>query len=291
MILWILLLLTCSVWAQPVLRSSADYVDIACPGGCKVWRSTSPQGGPTSHWKVAGATYRDRDLAHGIAYWYQVESGGRFWRLGPIRLEWRPLPRSRRPWLLVDKSRYLLSILEGQKVLKRYAVAMGSRPMKRKLQLDRASTPEGRYRIVNLQPDATYHKALDIDYPNETDVARHRLLAPQSDIGGEVQIHGMGIERNWTWGCVALRSQDIDEIFRHPEIGVGTTLWIFGGEVTLAQLQSDARAGWVDRLALGRRQQRLGQPVTCLSASPAYVRKRTGSSRPTAERRPPPRPR
>lgn len=291
MIFWLWLVMTCCVWAQPALRPGADFVDIECPGGCEVWRSTGPVGGPTSHWKVAAASYRDRDLAHGIAYWYEIQSGGRLWRLGPVRLDWRPLPRSRRPWLRVDKSRYLLSVLEGEKVLKRYAVAMGSRPMTRKLQLDQASTPEGRYRIVHLQPAATYHRALDLDYPNATDVARHRLLAPQSDIGGELQIHGMGIERNWTWGCVALRSQDMDEIFRHSEIGVGTALWIYGGEVSLAELQADARAGEVDRLALGRHQQRLGLPVTCLSASPAYVRKRNGNSRPTAGKPPPPRPR
>lgn len=291
MILWLWLLLTCSVWAQPALRASADFVDIDCPGGCRVWRSTSPQGGPTSHWKVPGVTYRDHQLAHGIPYWYEIQSGGRRWRLGPVRLNWRPLPRSRRPWLQVDKTRYLLSVLQGQQVLKRYAVALGSRPLTRKLQFDQASTPEGRYRIVNLQPEATYHKALDFDYPNETDLARHRLLAPQSDIGGEVQIHGMGIERNWTWGCVALRNQDIEEIFRHSEIGVGTDLWIYGGEVTLADLQADARAGRVDRLALGRRQQSLGWPVTCLSASPAYARKRSGSSPPAAGKQPPPRPR
>ena len=283
-LLW--LLLVCSAWAQPRLRSGADFVDLQCDGGGEVWRSTSPEGGPTSHWSMTGSGYRDRDLAHGIAYWYEVESRGRRWRLGPVRLDWHPLPRSRQPRLLINKSRYILSVLDGQRVLKRYAVAMGSQPLKRKLQFDRASTPEGRYRIVNLQPEATYYKALDIDYPNEADIARHELLAPQSDIGGEIQIHGMGIERNWTWGCVALRNQDIAEIFRHPEIGVGTSLWIYGGEVSLAELQSDARAGRVDRLALGRRQRRQGLPVTCLSASPAYVRKHSGSSRPAARKRP-----
>ena len=286
---WIWLILTCAVWAQPAVRPGADFIDIE--GAGEVWRSTSPEGGPTSHWRVAGSHYRDRELAHGIDYWYEIESAGRRFRWGPVRIPWRALPPSVHPRLYIDKSRYLLSVLEGQKVLKRYAVAMGRRPMTRKLQFDQASTPEGRYRIVNLQPKATYHKALDIDYPNETDLARHQLLAPQSEIGGELQVHGMGIERNWTWGCVAMRSQDIDEIFRHSEIGVGTPIWIYGGEVSLAELQADARAGWVDRLALGRRQQRLGLPVSCLSATPAYVDKRSGSSRPAARKPPPPRPR
>ena len=290
--MWLLwLLLTCAAWAQPALRSGSEFVDLDCVAGSQVWRSTSLEGGPTSYWRVAGSTYRDRYLAHGINYWYEVESAGRRWRLGPVRLAWKALPTSQRPWLRVDKSRYLLSVLEGQKVLKSYALAMGRQPLTRKLQFDQASTPEGRYQIVNLQPKATYYKALDIDYPNETDVARHQLLAPQSEIAGEIQIHGMGIERNWTWGCMAMRNLDIDELFRHSEIGVGTVVWIYGGEVTLAELQADARAGWVDRLALGRRQQRLKLPVSCLSASPAYVHRRSGSSRPAAGKRPPPRPR
>lgn len=289
--MWLLwLLLTCVVWAQPVLRVGEDSVEIRCPDAFQVWRSTSPQDGPTSHWRVAGPGYRDSALAHGIAYYYEVACAGQRWRLGPVRLPWKPLPLSRRPWLQVDKSRYLLSVLEGQKVLKRYAVALGSRPLRRKLQMDQASTPEGRYRILNLQPQATYHRALDIDYPNQTDIARHRLLAPQADIGGEIQIHGMGIERNWTWGCIALRNLDIDEIFRHQEIGVGTELWIYGGEVSLAELKADARTEVGDRLVLGRRQQSLGVPVTCLAATPAYVRKRSGSSRQAAEKRRPLRP-
>ncbi|MBS2037537.1 L,D-transpeptidase [bacterium] len=258
-------LLLGSAWAQPKLRINGEGVEIECPGGCQVWRSTSLQGGPTSQWTVKGNRYQDNQLAHGLDYYYWLSSGGRQWKAGPLRLDWRPLPVSRHPWLRIDKSRYLLSVLEGEKVLKNYALALGRRPLRRKLEFDQASTPEGRYRIIGLQPEATYYKALDIDYPNETDQARHTLLAPHSEIGGEIQIHGMGITSNWTWGCMAMRDQDIDEIFRHSEIGVGTRVWIYGGEVSLAELQADERAGEVDRLALGRRQKRAGQPVTCLS--------------------------
>ena len=290
--MWLLwLLLTCAVWAQPTLRVGPDSVEIRCPDVFEVWRSTSPQDGPTSHWRVAGPYYRDSALADGIPYYYEVASAGQRWRLGPVRLPWKALPTSRRPRLDVDKSRCILSVMEGRRVLKRYAVAMGRLPLTRKLEFDQASTPEGRYRILSLQPQATYHKALDIDYPNATDVARHQLLAPTREIGGEIQIHGMGIERNWTWGCVAMRNLDIDELFRHAEIGVDTEVWIYGGEVRLAELEADARAGSVDRLQLGRRQQRAGQPVTCLSASPAYVRKRSGSSRRAVRKRRPLHPR
>jgi hypothetical protein len=263
---WVLIwLLAGAAWAQPHLRVKAEAVEIECPGGCEIWRSTSAEGGPISHWKVPGDRYRDAQMAHGIEYYYWIKSAGQEWKAGPLRLPWRPLPGSRHPWLRVDKSRYLLSVLEGQRVLKSYALALGRKPLIRKMQFDQASTPEGRYQLIGLQPDATFYKALDIDYPNEADRARHALLAPGSEIGGEIQIHGMGISSNWTWGCMAMRNQDIDEIFRHSEIGMGTVVWIYGGELSLKDLEADARAGAVDRLALGRRQQRAGKPVTCLS--------------------------
>lgn len=251
-------------WAQPVLRVRGEAVEIDFSGDFQVLRSTSREGGPTSQWRVKGGHYRDELLGHGLDYYYQIRGARGSFRAGPVRVPARSLARSSRPWLRVDKSRYLLSVLDGEKVLKNYALAMGRLPLKRKLRFDNASTPEGRYRLVGLQPEATYYKALDVDYPNETDRARHQILDPGSDIGGEIQIHGMGISSNWTWGCMAMRNEDIDELFAHSEIGPGTVIWIYGGEVTLDQLRADARAGRVDRLALGRRQQRLGLPVTCL---------------------------
>jgi len=258
-LLWLLLGL-CG-WAQPVLRVRGEAVEIDFPGDFQVLRST---GGPTSQWSVRGGHYRDELLAHGLDYTYEIRGAGGSYRAGPVRLPARALARSARPWLRVDKSRYLLSVMDGERVLKSYGLAMGRQPMTRKLRFDNASTPEGRYQLVGLQAEATYYKALDLNYPNETDRARHAILDPGSDIGGEIQIHGMGISHNWTWGCMAMRNEDIDELFAHREIGVGTVIWIYGGEVTLAQLRADARAGPVDRLALGRRQKRRGLPVTCL---------------------------
>ncbi|MFN8612605.1 MAG: L,D-transpeptidase [Vulcanimicrobiota bacterium] len=261
----LLFLLSAAALAQPRLQVQGEAIRIESAGRCEVWRSTSEHGGPTCHFVVSQPSYLDRSVAQGLDYYYLLRCDGHFYQAGPLRTAWKPLPVSRHPRLQVDKSRYLLSVLEGQRVLKNYALAMGRKPLTRKLEFDQASTPEGRYRIINLQPEATYYKALDIDYPNPTDEARHALLSPHSEIGGEIQIHGMGISTNWTWGCMAMRNQDIDEIFRHPEIGVGTVVWIFGGEVSLAELERDQRAGEIDRLALGRRQKRAGRPVTCLS--------------------------
>ena len=220
---------------------------------------------PLAHWEARGESYHDRWLAHGVDYYYLARVGQRWEQAGPVRLRARKLAVSSHPWIAIDKSRYLLSVMEGKTRLKSYPVALGAQPVPRKLCVDFATTPEGRYQIVGLQPQATYYRAYDINYPNATDRARHQILRPDQEIGGEIQIHGQGVGRNWTWGCVALRNQDIDELFAHRELGVGTPVWIYGGEVTLTQLERDARAGPVDRLRLGRRQQSQGLPVTCLA--------------------------
>ncbi|MEW6284000.1 MAG: L,D-transpeptidase, partial [Candidatus Eremiobacterota bacterium] len=164
----------------------------------------------------------------------------------------------------------------GQAV-KRYPVVMG-RGRGRKLRQDNASTPEGRYRLYNLQPRATFHRAYDVDYPNALDQVRYDLaqrkglLPPETPIGSEIQIHGGGIHSNWTFGCVALRNEDMDELFSRPEIGVGTRVTLVGGELTREDLEAIDRAdrdaivrllGSDDPQTLGEYQGTRGLPMTC----------------------------
>ena len=51
-----------------------------------------------------------------------------------------------------------------------------------------------------------------------------------ADIGGELGIHGVPEGRDdwivqgvdWTWGCIALRNADLDEIYPHIRPGITT---------------------------------------------------------------------
>ena len=44
-------------------------------------------------------------------------------------------------------------------------------------------------------------------------------------IGGLIEIHGEGGRgRDWTRGCVALANPDIDDLFRHVEVGTPVTI-------------------------------------------------------------------
>ncbi len=233
----------------------------------------------------AGGTFQDADAPDQVTCYYRLRLGERVSNEVAIAWPARPLPSLRRPSLLVDKSRFFLEAQDNGKRIKRYPIAMGKKHYQRKVCYDNASTPEGRYRIVALQPEATYYRAYDIDYPNQIDRQRYEffkrngLLEGSPDIGGEIQIHGKGIHANWTFGCMALRNEDMDELFAHPEIAEGTSVTIVGQELSLEDLlaieQADpeklkvalerelgTEAGF-DPESLGRFQLAKKLPVTC----------------------------
>ena len=142
---------------------------------------------------------------------------------------------------------YVLELRSTGRVLKRYPVSLGTNPVDRKLHYDNATTPEGRYHISYRWPKATYYKALGVSYPNAEDRRRYREAKNEgrvprlsngsiADIGGAIQIHGGGIANNWTWGCIALENDDIDELFEIGCIGVNTPLFITGSEIKRGDL-------------------------------------------------------
>jgi len=200
--------------------------------------------------------------------------------------------RLQHPNLLVDKVNRTLDVRDGDSLVRRYRIDLGRDPLTRKLHQDKATTPEGSYHITAIRPHSTFYKAFDLSYPNEADRARYRLLCPRGGpgIGGAIQIHGGGCGSDWTYGCMALRDEDIDELFEHPEIGKNTKVVIVGSEITprditaierrrtrveLADIQRRlARAGFRargesgvlgarTRSALGRFQRARGLPITC----------------------------
>jgi hypothetical protein len=248
-----------------------EYVNLSCPGEVGKlhwWRSAGTQSREMVEdnrfplvdlGESKGASFQDKRPPIGVhcRYWVSKADSREVLASGSIEIPARSLGPVGRCRIEVDKSRYLLSVvdLDSQTICKDYPVVFGRKRLTRKLQMDNASTPEGIYTISNLQPQATFHRAYDVDYPNKVDKARHELLPHDADIGGEIQIHGRGIHSNWTFGCVALRDEDIDELFACPAIKAGCPLWIYGGELTYADLVSASsganRPNW-SPLELGR---------------------------------------
>jgi hypothetical protein len=105
-------------------------------------------------------------------------------------------------------------------------------------------TPEGWMRVSD-RPWSSYYHALMIHYPTERhaksaltrgsitqtqylQIARaekNGTVPPQdTSLGSNVLIHGGGSQEDWTWGCVALNNEDIDELRRALPKGMRT--WV-----------------------------------------------------------------
>lgn len=191
----------------------------------------------------SSTSFLDTGAPQGVQLSYQLKlvyADGRsvFSEVAFINVPASVLPPMARPGLYIDKLSYTLLVLDGDRPLRRFPIALGADPVNRKLHLDRASTPEGVYRISGRQPKAEYYRAYDLNYPNEVDRVRYRMLAdrgdlpnPVPDIGGEIQIHGEGIAGNWTWGCIAMRNEDMDLLFSRPELSNGVPVVIVGSEL------------------------------------------------------------
>lgn len=105
------------------------------------------------------------------------------------------------------------------------------------------ATPEGMYKIIRKfgNNKTKYHKALLIDYPNETDREEFRkeiaigTLPSTAKIGNLIEIHGDGGRGvDWTEGCVALTDSEIDVIFKIAK--EGTPVTIVGSLINLHQI-------------------------------------------------------
>ncbi|UCG43420.1 MAG: L,D-transpeptidase family protein [candidate division WOR-3 bacterium] len=243
--------------------------------------------------------------AHNVTYFYRalvkLDTGQVFWsEVDSVSMPDRDIGDITGSSLLVDKLHYFLEVRDGGRMRKRFPIALGPKPRERKLHFDRASTPEGVYEISDERPQASFYKAFDIDYPNGVDRARYAIAGETGmirrsgggypSIGSGIQIHGQGIGGNWTFGCIALRNEDIDELFEHQRVGTGMPVIIVGSELSRKDIRSirdyrtedelravqlklkrlghyrkdaDGIMGTGTRLALGRFQHANRIPVTC----------------------------
>jgi murein L,D-transpeptidase YafK len=74
--------------------------------------------------------------------------------------------------------------------------------------------------------DTRYHRALLINYPNESDRVRFEraraagTIPRGARIGGSIELHGSGGRQvDWTDGCVALTNRDMERVFAMVPIG------------------------------------------------------------------------
>ncbi len=155
--------------------------------------------------------------------------------------------------IVVDKSAHLLSIFSDDNWLKTYPVQLGDGGLGPKERQGDHQTPQGFFYIVEksiLTPNDEFlgSRWLRLGYPNSGDAIRgltgkligpddyqsittafaNRATPPQYTVlGGGVGIHGGDrpeLGPDWTWGCVGLTDQNVEEFF--PYVNPGTPVII-----------------------------------------------------------------
>lgn len=128
--------------------------------------------------------------------------------------------------ILIEKSKYQLTVLYDNQPVKTYPVVFGPNPVDDKLQEGDGRTPEGEFKIQDLYPHPSWSKFIWLNYPTPDSWKKHNQarregkLSSQSTIGGEIGIHGVPeddslIEQktNWTTGCISLKNKDVNELY------------------------------------------------------------------------------
>lgn len=136
--------------------------------------------------------------------------------------------------IMICKSlRRLKAVKEGKIVLE-CPVALGRVPTGAKRCEGDGRTPEGAYAVCLVKEQGKYGRSLGLSYPNAQDAQcafsegridertlQNILLAQAegrrppwgSPLGGEIYIHEGGTHSDWTQGCIALESADMDVLF------------------------------------------------------------------------------
>ncbi len=139
--------------------------------------------------------------------------------------------------IIVVKEKRLLTLYVAGEPVRSYQADTGQNTLNDKLRAGDRATPEGRYFItVKKGPGRSrYHRALELDYPNEADLRRFGQARRSGQItaavgpGRLIEIHGEGGRGvDWTDGCIALSNRDIDDLF--ARVKVGTPVTIVGGD-------------------------------------------------------------
>ncbi len=137
--------------------------------------------------------------------------------------------------IVVRKSCRTLDVYRHGWRIRSFPAVFGLNGNGRKLYEGDLRTPVGLYAIVDKRPHARWRHFMLLDYPNLQDLHRYWLAVESGDVpragdhyagvGGAVGIHGTDKpslnEKNvdWTWGCISLRNQDIDDLAALVPVG------------------------------------------------------------------------
>lgn len=163
----------------------------------------------------------------------------------PRKREQAMLNELNAPEIVIRKKQRSLEVYDGGKLVKAYVMVLGFAPAGDKEVEGDGKTPEGEFYVFTKNPQSRFHLSLGLSYPSKDDAKRgfanglitkaerdgilaaidQKKMPPQKTaLGGEIYIHGGGVARDWTWGCVALRNEEIEELFKTIPVGTKVTI-------------------------------------------------------------------
>lgn len=144
------------------------------------------------------------------------------------------------PEVRVRKQRHEVELWSAGRLVARYPAGLGHRGLADKQREGDHLTPEGSFRVCTRNARSAFHLFLGISYPGpeaaERGLRQGRISAAQqrailaaarnrgcppwnTALGGQVGLHGGGSGSDWTWGCIALENQAIEELWLACPLG------------------------------------------------------------------------
>jgi murein L,D-transpeptidase YafK len=135
--------------------------------------------------------------------------------------------------VVVRKGERKLYLMDGNRLLRTYRIALGLNPVGHKEQAGDFRTPEGTYRLTRRNSRSDFFLSIQVSYPSEQDLRRARRKGV--DPGGQIMIHGSPNQlrhapsyyetRDWTDGCIAVSNSDMVEIWLLTPDDVPIEIW------------------------------------------------------------------
>lgn len=145
----------------------------------------------------------------------------------------------------IYKERRDLELLSDGEVIAVYSIGLGGWPWDDKIMKGDSRTPEGSYYICVRNESSRFYLSLGLSYPNKKDAERgyeNGIITKKQKnaieeaidkkekppwntaLGGEIMIHGasedgIGAERDWTAGCIAVDDAVMDILWKYCRLG------------------------------------------------------------------------
>ncbi|XGC82308.1 murein L,D-transpeptidase family protein [Bdellovibrio bacteriovorus] len=144
------------------------------------------------------------------------------------KARWDAPLKEKADFLLVDKKRRLIHIINQETVLATFRIALGTNAIGDKIAEGDSRTPEGVYFIDLKNKKSEFHLSLGINYPNSKDLEEAKQKGINNP-GKDIMVHGLPNAwikrklikhpRDWTKGCMAVRDYEIEYIFAAVDLG------------------------------------------------------------------------